>query len=164
MYKRYTIEELKRSIDYVKERTGKPAATTEPVTAYTYTETLELGDWIFPNAHPFLRDIKHPLEAMEWVKKYYRIVRTTASGLKKPILFKEVGFPTDGDPYGTEENQRIFFKLLEMSGVRFAYFEAFDQYWKRWLPVEPHWGLFDKYRAPKKFISDRAKRRGHAAP
>jgi len=152
LYKRYDLDELKKAIDYIKAKTHRPATTTEEIFDYAKTYVLEIGDWIFPNVHPFLSSVKDPAPAVNWIKGHYRIIKRHADQLKKPVLFKEIGYPTRGDIHASAKNQKKFFDLIEKSGVNFAYFEAFDQYWKRWLPVEPHWGLFDKNRKPKSYI------------
>ena len=154
---RYELEELESVIDAVKAKTGKPVTTTEQIGDYAKRYMLELGDWIFPNAHPFFCNIRSPKEAVRWVEKYYRIMKRSApSG--RPVLFKEIGFPTRGDRGCNENSQKDFFLLMELTDVKFAYFEAFDQYWKRHLAVEPYWGLFDRNRKPKKFVSKRLPR------
>lgn len=155
LYKRYSIHELNTAISYLKEKTGKPVATSEQIGDYQDRLILEAGDWVFPNVHPGLRRIKPPKESADWVKARYASLKLAATALNKPVLLKEVGYPTAGDALASEDNQRVFFKLLETTGVRFAYFEAFDQEWKRLFPVEPHWGLFDKTRRPKRFIAEK---------
>lgn len=156
LYFRYELNELKDAITYVKTKTNKPATTTEEINDYAKGYIVELGDWVFPNVHPYFSNAKSPFEAARWVKNHYRIVRRGAPA-NKPILFKEVSLPTRGDCECNEKRQKEFFKLMEASEVRFAYFEAFDQYWKRHHPVEPYWGLFDKNRRPKKFASEKLK-------
>ncbi len=155
LYKRYTINELNAAIGYLKERTGKPVATSEQIGDYQERLILEAGDWVFPNVHPGLRSIKSPKESADWVKARYASLKSAATLLNKPVLLKEAGYPTAGGELASEDNQRVFFKLLELTGVRFAYFEAFDQAWKRLFPIEPHWGLFDKTRRPKRFIAEK---------
>ena len=158
LYKRYTLNELCLAMDNLKARTAKPVATSEQIGEYEDTRLLETGDWVFPNVHHSLRSIRSPEESAEWIKKRYRSVKLSVASLKKEVLFKEVGYPTAGDTLTSEDNQRVLFKLLEITGVKFAYFEAYDQYWKRLFPIEPHWGLFDKERHPKKFIAEKLKK------
>lgn len=153
---RYELDELTKVMEYVKTTTAKPVTTTEQINDYAKDYMLKLGDWIFPNVHPYFSNIRSPLKAAQWIKKYYQIIKRNTP-LNKPILFKEVGFSTRGDGICNERNQEEFFKLMESSEVKFAYFEAFDQYWKRHNPVEPYWGLFDKKRRPKKFILQKIK-------
>lgn len=160
LYVRYELADLIKTIDYIKAATGKPATTTEQITDYAKQQILEAGDWIFPNIHPFLNNIKSIPRAVDWIKKHFRILSRHASILNKPLLFKEIGYPTRGDPLASSARQKEFFKLTEKTEVKFAYFEAFDQYWKQTLPIEPHWGLYDRYRKPKKFIAEKIKEAG----
>lgn len=147
----YGIDRLRRVIVRVKAETGKPAATTEQVNDYYRDDVLTVGDWIFPNIHPFLSNVKDPKKAASWIKKYYGRLQKKCPP-DKFILFKEVGYPTAGDAYAKPANQADFFHYMEQDSVAFVYFEAFDQKWKRHLPVEPYWGLFNYKRKPKKYI------------
>lgn len=156
LYLRYELAELKGAISYVKSQTNRPATTTEEINDYAKGYIVELGDWVFPNVHPYFSNAKGPFEAARWVKNHYRIIKRSAP-VNKPVIFKEVSLPTRGDGECNERKQKEFFKLMEQGEVKFAYFEAFDQYWKCHLPVEPYWGLFDKNRRPKKFASEKLK-------
>lgn len=153
--RRYELQELRKAIDYIKIKTKRPATTSEEIRQYAKQEVVEIGDWVFPNAHPVLYNIKSPSKAIAWLEKYYRIVKRSSSALGKPVLFKETGYPTAGDALCNEDNQKEFFLLLEHTEVKFVYFEAFDQFWKDYSPFEPHWGLFDAQRTAKKFIAEK---------
>ena len=160
---RYALEELREVLAQIREMTAKPVTTTEQIDDYGNEELLKTGDWLFPNVHPFIHNIKTPLQAAAWIKNWYRVVKKNADRLNKPVLFKEVGYPTRGEPICCKSNQKQLFRVMENSGVKFVYFEAFDQYWKRDLPVEPYWGLFDRHRKPKTFIAEEIKKRKDAA-
>jgi exo-beta-1,3-glucanase (GH17 family) len=147
---RYGMETLINAIETLKNSTNKPVTTTEQIFDYYNDEVLAIGDWIFPNIHPFLCDVKDPEKAAKWIQKHYEILKRHAG--TKLIIFKEVGYPTAGAREATPANQEEFFRVFETKGVPFIYFEGFDQYWKTDLPVEPHWGLFDSRRKPKKYI------------
>lgn len=149
--RRYGLRELKAAMTNVKVATKKPTTTTEELDDYAKQYMLEIGDWIFPTGHPFLANITSAGKAVKWVEYHYRLIRRSAPA-NEPILFKEIGYPTKGNVMAREKNQRDFFLCMEMSDVKFVYFEAFDQHWKRHLPVEPYWGLFDKNRKPKRFM------------
>jgi hypothetical protein len=113
---------------------------------------LSMGDWIFPNAHPFFHNQLDPDMAVRWTQAAYEdFTRRTG----RFVMFKEVGLPTAGDPQGqlSEENQMLYYKKLAETDVRFVYFEAFDQIWKTSLPVESHWGIFRSDRSPKLLAS-----------
>jgi hypothetical protein len=109
---------------------------------------MALGDWIFPNVHPYFHNQLDPDLAVEWtVAAYDDFVQRT----DRFVFFKEVGLPTAGDPQGilTETSQEVYYSKLAQSKVKFVYFEGFDQPWKIQLPVEPHWGLFTSDGKPK---------------
>jgi len=150
---RYELSDLNSALEYIKTETKKPVTFSEQIDDYANDNLINMGDLVCPNVHPFLHNVKNPKRATEWIKKWYNIIKRKAANLNKPVLFKEVGFPTKGEAACNQNNQKKFFTLLENSGVKFAYFEAFDQDWKNNLPVEPYWGLFDKNRKAKKFIA-----------
>lgn len=150
---RYEVDELKKAIDELRDKSRLPVTTSEEINDYAKQYIVELGDWVFPNVHPYFSNVTQPAKAVSWIGKYYKILKR-AAGEDKPILFKEVSLPTKGDDRCNEKNQRDFFILMEFSEVKFAYFEAFDQAWKTHASVEPHWGLFDRKRRPKKFIAE----------
>jgi exo-beta-1,3-glucanase (GH17 family) len=147
---RYDLETLNGVIEALKKSTNKPVTTTEQIFDYYNEDVLNTGDWLFPNIHPFLCEVKNPRKAARWIERHYEMLKKHAG--RKLIVFKEVGYPTAGSREATAANQKDFFLAFEKKGVPFVYFEAFDQYWKRDLPVEPHWGLFDSKRRPKKYI------------
>lgn len=149
---RYELEALERAITEIKKATARPATTTEQVFDYANEKVFKIGDWVFPNIHPFLCEVKDPQKAAQWIEKHYRRLKKNCPK-NRFILFKEVGFPTDGSRYAGVANQRAFFREMIKTEVPFVYFEAFDQFWKDDLPVEPHWGLFDGSRRPKKYIA-----------
>lgn len=146
--KRYQLEELASAIDDLRKATGKPVTTTEEIDDYADEALLKLGDWVFPNAHPYFHERFEPQSAVRWTEGAFRDLSQKA---KRFVLFKEVGLPTDGDPQGrmTEQAQEHYYLELAKTKVSFVYFEAFDQPWKRHLPVEPHWGIYRADRSPK---------------
>ena len=149
---RYEMPALVKVIDDLKKTTGKPVTTTEEIDDYLDEKLLNLGDWVFPNVHPYFHRLLEPELAVTWTKATYEdMVRRSG---QRFVWFKEVGLPTAGDPKGilSEETQTIYYQALAKTGVKFVYFEAFDQLWKISLPIEPHWGLFKADRAPKQII------------
>jgi exo-beta-1,3-glucanase (GH17 family) len=52
----------------------------------------------------------------------------------------------------SEANQVAYYRLLNDTPVVYVRFEAFDQPWKNWAPVEPYWGLFHSDRSPKQVV------------
>jgi len=148
----YTLSELESKINELKEATNKPTTTTEPLGEYNNITLLELGDWVFPNAHPYWQGITDPNLAVDWTIQQYEDISLETD---KIVVFKEIGLPSDGEA-GLDENvQNEYYRSLEElmsnnSKTSFIYFEAFDQPWKDWSPVEPHWGLFKDDRSTKK--------------
>ncbi len=145
---RYSLRELRDSVEQIRRMTEKPVTTTEQIEDYDDVRLVQLGDWVFPNAHPYFHSVLDPTKAAEWTQRSYdRLSAKT----RKFVLFKEVGLPTQGRPGEdlSEENQAQYYNILSKTKVRFVYFEAFDLPWKDHLPVEPHWGLFEADRSPK---------------
>ncbi|MCE9610703.1 MAG: hypothetical protein K8R23_10960 [Chthoniobacter sp.] len=163
---RYSFAELTTRMNELRKASGKPVTTSEQIEKYLEDRVpglIEAGDWLFPNVHPWFHGRFQEPEASRWTKEQVEKLRAKSGG--RPILCKEVGFPTAGDAAGraNEELQGNYYVALRALEVPFVYFEAFDQTWKRHLPIEPHWGLFTKDRAPKKAISmifDRARKGG----
>ena len=148
--KRYKLPELSAAIQELRTTTGKPVTTTEEFDDYSDQELLELGDWIFPNVHPYFHNKLIPEPAARWTEGAYLDLKRRSQRL---IILKEVGLPTAGDNTLSESAQVQYYLALAKSDVRFVYFEAFDQPWKTSLPVEPHWGIFRSDRTPKRLAS-----------
>jgi exo-beta-1,3-glucanase (GH17 family) len=145
---RYDLEKLTGAMQKLREATGKPVSTSEEFHDYSADELMQLGDWVFPNVHPFFQNEIEPTRAVDWTLEAYRDLERRT---KKFVWFKEVGLPTAGDKNNrlSEQGQQAYYFALAKTEVRFVYFEAFDQTWKTHLPVEPHWGIFRADRTPK---------------
>jgi exo-beta-1,3-glucanase (GH17 family) len=151
---RYDLDTLKIAMDNLRATTGKPVATTEVLNSYySDAQIRELGDWAFPNVHPYWNGMKSPQQAVTWTQQQFTDLNALYEERSKMVVLKEVGLPTAGDPELSEEGQAEYYKLLRSTDVRFFYFEAFDQPWKTSQPVEPHWGLFRSDRSPKPVIN-----------
>src|SRR5579864_229500 len=148
--KRYTFSQLAKEMQQLRDLTRKPVSTSEQIERYSSEQILQLGDWVFPNAHPYFHDRIDPAAAVRWTQGEYQELVARADRF---VIFKEVGLPTAGDPNGklSEMSQEQYYVELEKAGVHFVYFEAFDAPWKNELAVEPHWGLFKSDRSPKRF-------------
>lgn len=146
--RRYDLTTLKAAMDTLRQATHKPVATTEEFGDYSDSTLLNLGDWVFPNAHPFYAGITDPTQAASWTEQVFADFRNRTH---RAVLFKEVGLPTDGDPRNrlAEKIQADYFRQLDDTDVNFVYFESFDQPWKNEPSVEPFWGLFKADRTPK---------------
>ncbi|MEO1258858.1 MAG: hypothetical protein AAFZ15_08665 [Bacteroidota bacterium] len=144
----YGMNELRAAIDTVRTLTGKPVTTTEQVEDYADENLLGLGDWIFPNVHPYWHEQYDNEAAVKWTVEMYDDLKKRSG---KMVLLKEVGFPTAGDDahHLSEEKQKEYYVALSSRPCQFAWFEAFDMTWKTHEPVEPYWGLFKADRSPK---------------
>jgi exo-beta-1,3-glucanase (GH17 family) len=145
---RYSLEDLALVIDNLHESTGKPATTSEEIDDYLDRELLDLGDWVFPNVHPYFHNQLDPISAVQWTESQFEQI---SSETERFVMFKEVGLPSAGDERGqiSEANQALYYQKLSNSNTLFVYFEAFDQPWKTHLPIEPHWGIFKADHTPK---------------
>ncbi|MCH7227943.1 hypothetical protein [Haloferula sp. A504] len=153
---RYTLDVLRSRIKELREWSGKPVTTSEQIEDYTsIPELLTVGDWLFPNVHPFWNRQTSEPGASRWTKAQVEELRAKATGV--PILCKEVGLPTnsldDGVKLPDEQAQAEYYQALHVLEVPFVYFEAFDQVWKTHHPAEPFWGIFDANRKPKKIAT-----------
>ena len=148
LYKRYEMSDLSVVIQELREATGKPVATTEEIDDYSDENLIQLGDWVFPNAHPYFHNQLDPDAAVRWTQSAYDDLKRRTDQF---VMFKEVGLPTSGDPEGSlsEASQERYYQRLVDTDVQFVYFEAFDQLWKTHLPIESHWGIFYSDRTPK---------------
>jgi exo-beta-1,3-glucanase (GH17 family) len=144
---RYEFKDLAVAIDTLRQQTCRPVATTEVLPEYhSGSALLSLGDWIFPNVHPYWAGHTESSWAAHWTAAQFERLRRLTY---KPLIFKEVELPTSGAPGLSEEDQAEFFDLLQQTGVRFVYFEGYDVPWKNESAVEPHWGVFNSDRTPK---------------
>ena len=143
---------IKQYMVDIKNTTGKPATTSEQQEKYYNNDLLNTGDWLFPIIHPFWQtpQIKDPQQGVNWTVDKYNWLKSISGG--RFVMTKETGLPTAGDPSVNEQNQYDFYKLLLTKDTPFCFFEAFDNYWKSWQPVEPYWGLWNKDRNPKKVV------------
>ena len=166
VFGRYSLQDLETKMEMIRRATDKPVTTTEPLTMYE-SGLFGLGDWIFPNAHPFWQGIKDSPTAASWTKNQYDLIVAERDSLglnNLKVLFKEVGLPTAGEAGLSEADQEAYYRHLEdlmgnwkseitnpaaINPPKFSYFEAFDQPWKNWHAAEPHWGLFNSDRTPK---------------
>jgi exo-beta-1,3-glucanase (GH17 family) len=154
--KRYDTDELESKMVFLKKATGLPVTTSEPIAEYfqgSHRDWLwQHSDWLFPNVHPFSDKPFDANRAVEWIVAHNDYLSALTG---KDLIIKEVGFPTAGYPGLNEDAQLVFFDALKVAGLKFFYFEAFDQPWKSKLlelsAIEAHWGLFDKNGNPKKF-------------
>lgn len=147
MNHRYTVAVLAAALNKVRAATGKPVTTTETIDRYD-DQLMSMGDWVFPNVHPYFANVFAAEAAVEWTVARYQEIRQRS---ERFVLLKEVGLPTAGDPNHplSEKEQCTYYDALAQTKIYFVYFEAFDQQWKTNPAVEPHWGIFRTDRSPK---------------
>jgi exo-beta-1,3-glucanase (GH17 family) len=157
---RYGRDALAMAMAWLRASTNRPVTTRETLGEYWKDPTLlGLGDWVFPNVHPYFAGFTEPAAACAWTIARYGELRA-GTPASVAVVVAETGLPTAGAPGLDDEVQAAFFTCLEASGIRFVYFEAFDQPWKVALPVEPHWGLFTADGAPKLWAQKEWRRGG----
>jgi exo-beta-1,3-glucanase (GH17 family) len=142
---------LASTMDRVRTQTGKPVTTSEQIEDYLAGDALASwllrhGDWLFVNCHPFWAGHEDPEDAIAFVQQRYQELTAQT---QKPVVIKETGLPSAGCQGCSEGNQREFWRLMRSVQAVYCRFEAFDQPWKDWHPVEPHWGFFNQDRDPK---------------
>jgi exo-beta-1,3-glucanase (GH17 family) len=162
----YSLDELRRRVNEIKALCGKPTTTADAWHLYTQGHEpalMQIGDWIFPNLHPFYERgwtdaHKDPAKGFEFLTKVLAEHFNAAKTGGKLVALHESWWPSAqdesiGDPTyrgsGTPANQKRYFELLAQSGVVFVYGEAFDQSWKGNEGDVPamgrfgtHWGLW----------------------
>lgn len=153
---RYRIEQLQVAISELRKWSGRPVTTSEQIEDYfEIPQLLELGDWLFPNVHPFWNGKQTEPDASRWTRDQVNRLREKAP--TSFIICKELGLPTgsldEGVQTPSERVQADYYLALRALDVPFVYFEAFDQTWKRHHPVEPYWGIFRSDRTPKLVVS-----------
>ena len=150
---RYTLASLRREIARLHAITGRPVATTEPVIAYQRIPALaSVGDWAFPNIHPWFANHHTPEGAARWVRREYCSLRAHAPG--RVWVIHESWWPTRGaDPAANPVNQVRFFRALLRTPLPMVLGEAYDQPWKQEGDVGPSWGWHYADMTPKPVIS-----------
>ena len=151
---RYSRERLDDEVLRLQAETDRPVSTSEPAQVYIDDPTLlAVGDWAFPNIHPWFANIRTIPEAVEFVESQYRQLQELSSD--RTVITKEAWWPTSGGVGASVENQVEFFRQLADTPVRFVWGEAFDQFWKEEEGEQgTHWGLHNDVGDPKQIIFD----------
>ena len=147
----YSMDNLESAISSIKLCTEKPTTTTQQTSWYSDSAMVNVSDFMLPTEHPWWANIRQPAAAADFLIQKYNDMKALANG--KLVLMKEAGLPTAGDLEASEQYQKDFFNELALrksaGEIYFASFEAFDQPWKNFQPVEPYWGVCKSDRSPK---------------
>jgi exo-beta-1,3-glucanase (GH17 family)/cellulose synthase/poly-beta-1,6-N-acetylglucosamine synthase-like glycosyltransferase len=151
------VEQLIEYIREVKKRTWKPVSTAENWDIWKmHPELVNEVDYIAVHILPYWGGIALE-DAVDFVFDRYHELQQLYPG--KPIVIAEVGWPSDGQPYGhataSLANEAKFLRkfLNQATEENIIYYvvEAFDQPWK--IEIEgsagAYWGLFNIDRQPK---------------
>ena len=119
-FKRYSSDLVVSKLKEIGKATGRPVTTSEPldiVLNKEYRSMWKECDFLFIIAHYFFdKDLKskNPQDGVAWLQEMFSAIKTKLS-INKPLMFKEVGFPTGGESWADEKKQKKFLKLLKTS-------------------------------------------------
>jgi len=148
-----TVNDLILYIERVKiEAPGVPVTTSDGFrNIITNEDLMHSCDVIMVNYYPFWEGI-HIKDAVHTLNRWHREVIAAAGD--KAIIVAETGWPTAGDKIGdakpSSRNAAIYLRDFVAwalaNGVKFYYFEAFDEPWKRRIEgkVGANWGLWSE--------------------
>ena len=152
-----TVGQLAGYIDQVRQATNVPVSTAEPWHVWIkHPELADAVDFIAIHVLPYWEGIPAEQSPQWALERYQQVVEAFPD---KPVIFGEVGWPSDGSRLGPSQaslvNQacfvREFLQLAHRHNLDYFIMEAFDQPWKKDLEgrVGAHWGMFDANRNPK---------------
>lgn len=150
----------KQLIDYireVKQFEQRPVSTSETWFEWmAHPELVPEVDYIAVHLTPYWAGVSVN-EGVDLVFDQYAQLQKAYPG--KPIVVTEVGWPSDGQPFGksvpSRANQATFLREMirraETQQLNYYILEAFDQPWKASLEgaVGAYWGIFDSDRHAK---------------
>jgi len=168
----YSVDELKSRVDEIRTLSGgKPTTTSDAWHMYLPdqggTKLMQVGDWVFPNFHPYYQQADGPGwnphrnidQAVKFVNEVILPEKFNSSATGGRIVaLHESWWPSDsegqtGDYTGaaSPQQQKEYFEKLSKTNVAFVYGEVFDQDWKKDEGQENpnrgkfggHWGLWD---------------------
>lgn len=162
----YDLETLRKTMEFVRKKTGKPVSTTEYLA--NYQRVADYVNWLFPDVGGTWRktsnesDTKAHSLLFDKFVEYVGESKTLADRYNKAVLLKMISFPSGGNPEFTEDAQNRFFKMVlnyQCGDINFprsvslSFFSAFDIAWKTpdrgWGTAEQYVGLFKRDRSPK---------------
>jgi exo-beta-1,3-glucanase (GH17 family) len=175
---RYSYSELVDAIRYIRFHTKHPVTTTEKIERYSDKRLLDIGDWVFPDAHvPVKSDqISSTFQAdasrdAVVIFGYTEKIRKNI-GTEKPIMLKMITYPMEGISNASLKQQSLFFStLLESrrdsypdlpSDIAISVHTAFDTPWKKvgwpYYEWDPYTGLLDETGRPRPAVAEIIKR------
>ena len=148
-----TAEQLLGYIAQVKQAAGQagvPVTTNE--CSYIWLQNAQLVaacDLVMASIYPFYE--RQPIDAaLASLRASFEALAAAAQG--KEVIVGETGWPSAGEDMGpahpsAQNAQRYLYEFAAWAGengVRYFYFEAFDEPWKRQFEGElgAHWGLW----------------------
>lgn len=142
-----------RLISYMRQvrDAGVPVTTSDGwQELLDHPRVMREVDVVIMNVYPFWEGVSLA-DSIEYIDSAYREVKEEA-GDKEVIV--ETGWPSAGESLGEAvpgsvnagRYLREFERWAESEGVRYFYFEAFDEPWKAAVEgsVGAHWGLWDR--------------------
>lgn len=144
-------------IDYIKR--VKQEVPSTPITyadrhdiLFLHPAVIEAIDVVFVNYYPYWEGVELDI-AVAGIHQWHKEVKQAANG--KPVIISETGWPSDGRQVGPSvaslENANFYFlnfvSWARANGVKYFYFEAFDEDWKvkEEGPQGAHWEILDKF-------------------
>lgn len=147
---RYTYTDLVKTIQYIRFHTGHAVSTTEKIGLYLSDDRfLEIGDWIFPDAHVSIKDTDSISFLADAQRDSQNIIENAIlisekANQTKPILLKMIAYPMDGiTDISIEEQANFFIFILDRkrdslsdlpNNVSISVHSAFDTPWKAEWP------------------------------
>lgn len=147
-------------IEYIRAAKGyteRPVSTSETWDVWlAHPELANEVDFIGVHILPYWEGIAAD-KAIDYVFDRYHQVQQRYPD--KPVVITEVGWPSDGQPFGqatpSRANQatflREFMARADQEKISYYIVEAFDQPWKKSIEgsAGAYWGLFNSDRQPK---------------
>jgi exo-beta-1,3-glucanase (GH17 family) len=162
-----SFEDLEAAMKLVKAALPSlPVSTSEPIASYGNEDLRIMSDFYALNVHWIFQGcrIDDYKAAVDWLIERCKSLRLLRYG-DRPILVKEHGYPSGGDPRFTTDLQREYWYYLiksfpssESNAV--AVFEAFSLDWKssaanpkdKFIKSEQYWGFWDDARNSKPVV------------
>lgn len=155
--KEVSEQQLIEYIREVKQYERRPVSTSE--TWFNWMSHPKLAaevDYIAVNLTPYWSGVSADHAADLVFDQYAQLQKAYPN---KPVVMTEVGWPSDGQPFGkaipSRANQALFLREIirraEKQQINYYIFEAIDQPWRIALEgsAGAYWGIFDSDRQAK---------------